>query len=484
MAGAGSTSSSTTHTLTLGPGTMSVSSADSLASMAAFLQTMQPANRHVFLQPPPSLTSASLQFAKEILDSFAGQVGDEQQLALRAASKKRKREGAGAGGGIGRDEVLKIRKLHVEGFNTGQVWQQAKRILASTLAQSKEVLQDLEDNNELEAADVHGADENADALETDSDDDEVASDVESAEEASDDLQLGEEEEEEDEEDSDEFESAAEEAELSEVDADGEPLGADEGEEDGVDDDGDVGGDELNQPEEYAEDPDGLNDGFFSIDDFNKQSIWFEDQDARADPNTDQVDEKEEVNWHADPFAAPDSKRKKSTGAKKGGRPAEEPMSEPEDDDEDAGPTFGDMALDAPEGASDDEMGNVDDMGMGLDLTANDIFYKDFFAPPAKKGKKGFQRKARASRPEEPFVPAEGDVERAMADVRRDLFDDLSEQEDSDDALSEASAGNPKARKSAHERRLAKLAAEIGKLERENVEKRKWTLSGEAAAMER
>ncbi|KAJ8123521.1 hypothetical protein ONZ43_g553 [Nemania bipapillata] len=72
----------------------------------------------------------------------------------------------------------------------------------------------------------------------------------------------------------------------------------------------------------------------------------------------------------------------------------------------------------------------------------------------------------------------------MADVRRDLFEDESEHEDSDNVLSDVSAGNPKSRRSAHERRQAKLAEEIRKLEAANVAKKDWTMSGEARAIER
>lgn len=72
----------------------------------------------------------------------------------------------------------------------------------------------------------------------------------------------------------------------------------------------------------------------------------------------------------------------------------------------------------------------------------------------------------------------------MDDVRRDLFEDLSDNSDEEDALSEVSAGDPKSRRSAHERRQAKLAEEIRKMESELVAKRAWTLSGEASASAR
>lgn len=72
----------------------------------------------------------------------------------------------------------------------------------------------------------------------------------------------------------------------------------------------------------------------------------------------------------------------------------------------------------------------------------------------------------------------------MANVRRDLFDDNSEHEDSGDALSEVDPSDPKSRKSAHERRQAKVAEEIRRLEAASVAKREWTLSGEARAADR
>ncbi|KAH6899641.1 U3 small nucleolar ribonucleoprotein complex, subunit Mpp10 [Thelonectria olida] len=161
---------------------------------------------------------------------------------------------------------------------------------------------------------------------------------------------------------------------------------------------------------------------------------------------------------------------------------EEPPSDDEDgDDEEAGPTFGDMALDAPEGESEDEDFDepVDDEAN--DMNANGVYYKDFFAPPRKKYNGSKPKKAVRF---EPKQPNEADVQRAMDDVRRDLFDDESEQEDSDDALSDASAGNPKSRRSAHERRQAKLAEEIRKLEAASVAKREWAMAGEATAVSR
>lgn len=439
--------------------------------MLAFLDTLKPEKRYNFLQPPASISTASLHWAKHALDAFAAQVGDEQQ-AMRLRDKKRKREGGSSA------DILKIRKLHVDGFETGQVWQQARRIINCTLGASQDVLKELKEDGlvKKEGEETNEANGNVKMLRFDDDGFEIGSSDEEDGSGS-----------EVDEDQEEDESQEDSASGEEGEDDG--MFEDDIEEDdevpglGEDDDEDVG--TLNQPAEtYVDDPNGLNDGFFSIDDFNKQTQWFEEQDLKADPFTDQASDDEEVDWHTDPFREP---KGKANGGKKTNKDDDEAMSDMDgnDDDDEAGPTFGDMDLDAPEGASDDEdVGTLADGlqgDMGMDLTANDIYYKDFFAPPPKKGKKG--EKPRKWQPKQE-APNERDLERAMDNVRRDLFEDFSEHSDEEDALSDVSAGDPKSRRSAHERRQAKLAEEISKMESELVAKRAWVLSGEASAASR
>ncbi|KAI0842451.1 Mpp10 protein [Hypoxylon sp. FL0890] len=438
--------------------------------MLELFEAIKSGNRHSFLQPPTSIPNASLQLAKATLDAYAGQICDEQQQRQREESKKRKR----AENGLGRGEILKIRKLHVDGFGSGQVWQQARRIITGALQDSKGALEELEARNEIQVNGVNG-DAPADTLELDEDtsgvdpdDDESALDLEDPEGASED----------DDEDEDLEEDLEDDAELSENGIDKE-LEEIDGEDD-EDDEDQEGSEDASQ--ELVEDPNGLNDGFFSIDDFNKQTQYFEDADARGDPDADHASDEEEVDWHADPLAAkPSSSKNVSKKSTKGTEDQMLSDMEDEDEDEDAGPTFGNMDLDAPEGESEDEE-ELDGMDGGDDFNANEIYYKDFFAPPQRKGAKG--NKTRKFREPRPTNPDDNDVERAMADVRRDLFEDESEREDSEDALSDVSAGDPKSRRSAHERRQAKLAEEIRKLEAANVAKREWTLSGEAKATDR
>lgn len=475
MAGEGSTTSSltsTSHTLTHPAPTSNAMAATTTApleaaSMLAFLDSLKAENRHAFLQPPASISTASLNWAKQALDAFAGQVSDEQQAA-RLRDRKRKRESGPS------DDILKIRKVHVDGFETGQVWQQTRRIINSALSLSQNVLQELEENGQIQTDEAESRIPNGDAQTSPSDKDES----EDASSEEDESASGSDEDGEEKWEDAESQQGQSEASIDGDEDDGEDIEdiEDEGMQDEDDED-----DFDDQPNDvYVEDPNGLNDGFFSIDDFNKQSQYFEDQDAKADPFTDQADDDDEIDWHGDPFAEP--KGNASKNAK--GEEASGAEDEEDDEDEDAGPTFGDMDLNAPEGASDDEGDLADGIegDMGLDLTANDIFYNDFFAPPPRKAKKG--EKQRKPKPMRQGTPDGRDLERAMDNVRRDLFDEVTDNSDEEDALSDASAGDPKSRRSAHERRQAKLSEEIRKMEAELVAKRAWTLSGEASASAR
>lgn len=439
---------STSHTLSALP--IMASSSESVANghVLALLESLRRNNRHAFLQPSAAIPTESLNLVKTTLEGFAAQVGDEQAERLKETRKRKRGEKVDG-------EVLKMRKVYVDGFETGQVWQQAKRIIGGVLKYTEEALSELEEREEVTVNGVNGDDSKV--LEFGEDGFEVGSD---------------DEEESDEGLSDEDNEDGEDEELSDEEALENGVEDDWDDEDGAEEQDDDE-DEQEEGGEYVEDPDGLNDGFFSLDDFNKQTQWFEDQDARGDPNTDAASDDEDVDWGADPLAPSKGKPQASKNAAK-------ELSDDEDDDDD-GPTFGDMALDAPEGDSEDEAMDEDVDDEANDFNANEVYYKDFFAPPPRKSKNGKPRKAVKFQPKQ---PDETDVQRAMDDVRRDLFDDESEQEDSEDALSDVSAGDPKSRRSAHERRQAKLAEEIRKLEAASVAKREWTLSGEAAAVDR
>ncbi|KAL2891802.1 U3 small nucleolar ribonucleoprotein mpp10 [Ceratocystis lukuohia] len=457
---------STSQTLTL-PATTTTTSAmattGSSSPYSDFLESLQRDNRHTFLRPTSDIATASLNFVKLTLDDFAGKVSDEQLAYVRELNKKRKRSDAP----VAKGEVLKLRKVHVDGLETSQIWQQAHKIISSSLAYSQDVIRELEEKKEIISSSNNGSGSEAEELGSNSDD-------------YSDSNGDDEDEDEDDEDESENEGEYDETEFTGLDDDDneqdatedqdiEQLGGQDSEEGSENESEDDGG-------SYTEDPFGLNDGFFDIDEFNRQSQWLEEQDAKGDPYTDHVSDEEEIDWSADPMSKPSNSKSKS------GDDAEmnDDDSDAEDDEEN-GPTFGNVDLFAPDGASEDGLSDQEDAEEpDNEFNANNIYFKDYFAPPPKR-----KSQAGASKPrKQPKKIEDVDVDRAMNDVRRDLFDDMSEDSANEDDLSDASAGDPKSRRSAHERRQAKLAEEIRKLEAAAVEKRQWTLSGEAAAADR
>jgi len=475
----GSTTSSmtsTSHTMTALPLPTAKSSfpaaEDAARSdvVAGLLEALAPEARHTFLESTPRIVNAGLEFAKGTLDAFASALGEEQAERQKELRRKRKRGEKNEGD----EQVLKIRKVHTEGFEVEQVWEQARRVIDALRGDAERALGELAD---VEAESEGDANENGEGgvelLKFDEDGFEVGSDDES---------LDDQEQEEGSESEEEDEPEGEDGTDGEDGVDGEELANGH---DDYDDEEDVDEEAAGV---YVEDPHGLNDGFFSIDEFNKQTEFLEQQDAAADPFTGEASDEEEIDWDADPKTI--TAKATSSSRRAAAMDVEEDEDEePEEDDED-GPTFGNMDLNAREGDSDeDEEGNMDeDVDAGGDNT-NDIYYKDFFEPPPRKAGKGerqanyLARQARKAKDIEPQDDEAG-MERAMADVRRDLFEDLSDKEDSEDALSEVDPSDPKSRRSAHERRQAKIAEEIRRLEAAAVAKREWTLSGEARAADR
>jgi U3 small nucleolar RNA-associated protein MPP10 len=469
-----SSMTSTSHTMSAVPagGSSSLFPAqngvNAHSSIEELIKALTPNNRHTFVAPPSSIPNASIEYAKNTLDRFAGRLGDEQAERLKEQRKKRKRGERD----VGDAEILKIRKIHTQGFEVQQVWEQAKRVIDALKSDAERALEELGMGEEEDSEDGEG--DGLNMMKFDEDGFEIGS-----------------------EDEDGDEDGESNGDGEEVDGMEEEFHTDEGSDNGDDDaeglglDGEDDFEEEDEEEEenagvFVEDPNKLNDGFFSIDDFNKQTEFLERQDATADPYTGEASDEEEIDWDADPMSIPTKATKSSSRAKA------MDVSDDEDEEEEEGATFGNMDLNAPEGDSEDEDDDDDmDLDGGVNASGdntNDVMYKDFFEPPPRKAGKGERqakylerqaKKAKAAAPEE----AEADIQRAMADVRRDLFDD-EDDANSEDALSDVDPADPKSRRSAHERRQAKITEEIRRLEAASVAKREWTLSGEARAVDR
>lgn len=426
--------------------------------MAATLVKSLASEPYNFLQPPTTLHASSLDFLKQTLDPIARSIAETQQQRLQEARKKRKR-----GHNDEDEEILRLKKVHVEGLAVEQVWEQARRIIDAARKEAQRNFDELAEKYAIDDSEDESEGQDGEGLS-----EEGESDI--GEEGVDYEVEGEDvdgEEEDDDEDMD-VDGEVDDYEESDIEADENIEMGSEGESEA----------ESEEAAEYIPDPHGLNDGFFSIDDFNKQSEFLEQADARGDNDFDDDDE-EGIDWGANPLAASATVSKAAQN------------DDDESDDED-GPTFGNVDLNAPEGFSDNEEeveeGEMD--GMGSLSNTNDVKYADFFAPPAKKARKNKKGRpnphnfpAKQVSPSGADEPAEDDqeIERTMEKVHRDLFDDVTDDEEDEENLDPA---DPRSRRSAHERRQAALTEEIRRLEAANVAKRDWTLSGEARAADR
>lgn len=429
---------------------------------------------HCFLQPTSALHTTAVLAAKRFLDPLASSVSEAQEVRKRENRKKRKR---GDYESHAQGKILQLREVYTEGFVIGQIWEQAKRILD---AATDEVERDLKKTQASQAdldgieGDLQHAKSHTKKVHFDEDEFETDLDV----------------------DEDDLDAAIETFLDGDPDLEDEDIQQREDREaEDVEDIADEDIEDIQNSEEYSEteerpqiyvpDPNGLNDGFFSIDDFNKHSKFLEQQDAMGDE--DNPSDEDEVDWDADPLATP--------------LPTELGNSELEADDatgsEDGdGPTFGNADLDAPTEDEDEDEENLDleDSMPGLDNT-NDIKYADFFEPPAQKPSKSKRLRAlpktqpppRTATDTETVEEIDNDIQRAISDVRRDLLDSDDEPPSTDDDDNQDQPIRPSSTTpnlSTHEKQRAKISAEIRRLEAAAISKRDWTLSGEARAADR
>ncbi|KAL8948667.1 MAG: hypothetical protein Q9222_005164 [Ikaeria aurantiellina] len=429
------------------------------------------ASAYSFLQPTSALHAATLVLAKRYLDPLALSATEAQAERLQALRRKRKR-------GQSDQNTFKrpfhLRQVHLEGLRTPQVWEQARRVLDASTEELESSLQsvlptaagdvsagdeDLHFGNGSQKKSVKFSDDHNDQskqVENGMDDTAMSEDVD--DEAPSDVDMEEEDSEAGIEAPDGFEES-----IDEMDGEEDDLGASSHATSDMD---------ADSPDTFVPDKHGLNDGFFSIDDFNKQSDFLEYQDARGEPDNEASDE-EEIDWASEPQPLLED---------------DELNGEDEDDlgGDDKGPTFGNADLNAEDTDSDASSDLMPMENMGPSSNTNDIMYADFFAPPPRKATKSTRMRALPKTQPAPSAPEqEDDINRTIAAVRRDIFeDDLSASGDSA-ADPGTNPNDPRSsHRSNHERRQAKIVAEIRKLEAANVAKRDWTLSGEARAADR
>ena len=423
-----------------------------------------------FLSSTTDLQNAALVLAKRYLDPLANHVSEAQSTRLQAARRKRKR---GNDDAAFADSILRMKEIHLEGFTNAQVWEQSKRILNASrseadrdLANAPQIdgesqppsseLASLHPRKSVRFQDVGSVSSSEPERDHDANLSDGLSGNDSEDQGLNDGPL--------EEDDTDLEDETDVNGLNAVDEDST---------EDIEQDLDNESFEDEEPSStFVTDKHGLNDGFFSIDDFNKSTEFLEQQDARGDPNDGAASDEEDIDWEADPFAQPSAAI--DTSLQKKGDVADE-----------EGPTFGDADLDTPwTSESENEEDDAEDIEMDEAANnANDIFYADFFAPPPRAASKGGNGRARPKKKPAPADEAitETDLQRTIDAVHRDIFSD-DEMSEAEEVEGEEDASKPKL--STHERRQRALAAQIRTLEAEAVAKRQWTLSGEARAADR
>ena len=421
-----------------------------------------------FLQPSSTLPTLAVLAAKRLLDPLAFDVSQTQEERRKQNRRKRKRLEIESDSV---NRVLQFKKVYTEGFGLNQIWEQAKRVID---AAGDEVERCLENpaalklkgsfpakTKGLQKEDIRVMQFGEDGFEVGSDDGADLADQIQVEEI------------------DDLDDNFDEEEVEDIKHDLSESSAND------------------QTQTFQPDPNGLNDGFFSIDDFNRQSRFLEQKDARGED--DNPSDEDEIDWDADPLTMRFSRPKSGIN-----------QNETDDSDmeenEGGGATFGNAGLNAPFSDDKDEEGaedsNLADGIGGLDNT-NDILYADFYEPPPKKPSKTKRMRALPKTQPPPKLVTNDteeevaiDIERAISDVRRDLLESESEDEDnepsdaskfdSNNSISKRPSKRAAAtlRLSTHEKQMAAIAAEIRRLEAANVSKRDWTLSGEARAADR
>lgn len=425
---------------------------------------------NIFLLPTPSLHAATLASVKRYLDPLASSTSVAQAQRQQISRQKRKRGDYDADASR---KPLQLKQVHLEGLRIEQIWEQAKRILDATRSElerslpAKSQLQVTTTSPEEPSGNGTSHKESTKLFKSDEDGFKDSSSISNEPDGEDSMHLG------------NLDGAPDGMDQRRLDGDMTKFGhtADDDDENMLDGDSAIGEedpDDLSETDEasgeiFHPDKNGLNDGFFSIDDFNRQSEFLEQQDARGE-NDGAASEEEDVDWDVDPLAVTSSHRV--------GQMLEDEVMEESEGEED-GPTFGNVDLDAPDISDDDDysanQAQLD--GVGAMNNTNDIKYADFFAPPPSKASKASRRRA-LPKTQPPPTATEDDVQRTISAVRRDIFeDDLTPDEDN-------ARPNGKDGRSSRQKRQAALTAEIRRLEAASVAKRDWTLSGEARAADR
>ena len=455
--------------------------------MASLVETLQ-SQQHRLLQPSHSLNESALGLAKQYLDAVGADINTVQKQRQEQLRKRKKNL-----------VYEKSRKLHgidqlyMEGFAVDQIWQQAKRVLDVSISMTSEWVN--ENDRALDKEEDYLVKRRKIGDEQEKDTNDINSHEQSLSEEDVGSELVE--------DDPGFSSDEDSSSLhSQEDT---PLETD-GSDDALDTDDQVPLEDTSTPknrhEEFIRDKHGLNDGFFSIDRFNRNTQFLESVDARGEDDDGAASDEEEIDWGADPLVKGANIALGETKP----RPMADEENSDQDEDEEAGPTFGNADLDASDtDESDGEDPLMSGNAPGEFSNTNEIMYDDFFAPPAgskrtkmtrldmKPSRRGLKTEnatdrnvEKLAREEDDDIDSDGaaDVQRAISSVKRDLDEDVDELGSAAEPVAAEDEREYEQNMSTHERRMVVFRKEIAKLEKENVSKKPWALTGETVAAAR
>ncbi|EGE85155.1 U3 small nucleolar ribonucleoprotein Mpp10 [Blastomyces dermatitidis ATCC 18188] len=431
-------------------------------STADFTQLLS-STPEIFLKPATSLHTAWATATKRYLDPLASDITKAQKKRLQDKWNRKRVDKHRHF----RSQALHLQEVHTDGFTPRQIWEQANRVLnasvqdtAHELALLREPEAEIVSSQSSPHKKSRGTQDEEHGFEVTTETDQISDNSPSDDPVS--IQNGE--------IADEDSNGEGDERVTEDNKDGED-GEDDDDHDSMSIDGVQPSSRRKKDKKsisasdikFVQDPHKLNDGFFSIDEFNAQTALFEQKDAKGMRDSDDDDDDEgAIDWRADPLSL-----SAINGDKEDNESADQDYPKKDDGSDSEGM---------------DEDGDFDESEMGLmGGNANDIKYADFFDPPPSKAPKGRQNgvlsKHKSPTPDEDI---EARIRRAISDVQRDLFDD----DMSDDEEMDGSARQTGTAQSTHEKRQAKLTDEIRRLEAANVSKKEWMLSGEAKAPDR
>lgn len=250
---------------------------------------------------------------------------------------------------------LAIDELTVEGLDANQVWWQTKMVIDNIEGDLMSKIQEFREATQP----AYGSDSSEEEIdEAESDVDDLAKSV-----ISEDIEQSASEEDE--------EDDQEQPQIADEDAESDEMEVVEGKDDYIDSgiEDEVEQDDEEEEEEEEEDANNLNDRFFDIEEFNRQTLAQENNLDEDENNNDseEIDyfadmpseEEEEADYYEDFFDKPKSAKKASGSKHKSGEDGEGASDE---DEEDQGSALNSMKLDLFEEASDEE----DDADVGED----------------------------------------------------------------------------------------------------------------------